>query len=218
MYRTKRSVVCLGIVVRTMNLNHHILSYFPLGVFLLPGEDIPLRIFEPKYIQLIDECKETGLTFAIPFVLDDQIQDYGCEVKLQQVVAENPSGRMVVTIEGISLVKIQSFNERMDGKLYAGGEVSFLPEPNIVKDPTLIVLVMNYIEHFDNTFLDSTDEEQSLNFHDLLVALNLSSEEKYKFIIMKDIKQKEQFLIKQINYLKLIRNQEQLLDNEFGLN
>ncbi len=212
-------LTCLfAIVVRTMNLNHHILPYFPLGVFLLPGEDIPLRIFEPRYIQLIDECKETGLTFAIPYVIDDQIQDYGCEVKLQQVVAENLSGRMVVTIEGISLVKIQSFNKKLDGKLYAGGEVSFLHEPDLVKDGALIALVMNYIEHFDNTFLDSTNEQQSLNFYDLLVALNLSSEEKYTFIIMNSFKQKEQFLIKQINYLKLIRNQEQLLDNEFGLN
>lgn len=194
------------------------MPYFPLGVFLLPGEDIPLRIFEPRYMQLIDECKESGISFAIPFVIDDQIQEYGCEVKLQQVVAENPSGRMVVTIEGVSLVKIQSFNENLEGKLYAGGAVSFLPEPDLIKDRVLIDLVMNYTEHFDNTFLDLTNEQQSLNFHDLLVALNLSSEEKFKFIMMNDFQQKEQFLIKQINYLKLIRNQEQLLGDEFGLN
>ncbi len=201
-----------------MSHNQYILPYFPLGVFLLPGEDIPLRIFEPRYIQLIDESREPGYTFAIPFVIDDQIQDFGCEVKLQQVVAENPSGRMVVTIEGVSLVKIQSFDQKLEDKLYAGGEVMILPDPGIIKNRALIDLVMDYTEHFDNTFLDSSDEKQVLNFYDLLVALNLTSEEKFKFIMMNNSQQKEQFLIKQINYLKLIRNQEQMLGNEFGLN
>lgn len=200
-----------------MSVKQKILPYFPLGVFLLPGEDIPLRIFEPRYIQLIEEAREEGYTFAIPFIKDDQIQEFGCEVKLQQVVAENPSGRMVVTIEGVSLVKIESFNEKMDEKLYSGGIVNVLPDPDIISDRSLIELIMSYTEHYDNNFLDTIDRS-AINLNELLLALNLSSDEKYKFITLEDHHQKEKYLIKQIHFLKLLRKQEELLGNDFGLN
>ena len=200
-----------------MSITQKILPYFPLSVFLLPGEDLPLRIFEPRYIQLIEEAREDGYTFAIPFVKDDQIQDFGCEVKLQQVVAENPSGRMVVTIEGVSLVKIEGISKQMDDKLYDRGTVIILPEPGFISNQKLIELIMSYREHFDETFLDSKDNS-SLNLNDLVSALNLSSEEKYKFTTLVDHHQKEHYLIKQMHFLKLLRKQEQLLGNDFGLN
>ena len=44
------------------------IPFFPLGVTLLPEEIIPLRIFEPRYIQLINDCEEKDLTFGIPYV------------------------------------------------------------------------------------------------------------------------------------------------------
>ena len=33
-----------------------ILPMFPLGTALLPGSDLPLRIFEPRYQQLVEDC------------------------------------------------------------------------------------------------------------------------------------------------------------------
>ena len=200
-----------------MFVDNKILPYFPLGVFLLPGEDMPLRIFEPRYIQLIEESREEGYTFAMPFVIDDQIQDYGCEVKLQQVVAENPSGRMVVTIEGVSVVHIESFTKQMDGKLYAGGKVNIFPDPSLVTDTDLTELIVRYRKHFKDDFLNDA-RLHAPDLFELACALNLSSEEKYKFITMNNSVQQEQFLLKQMKYLMLIRQQEQLLGNEFGLN
>ncbi len=200
-----------------MNDKKKILPYFPLGVFLFPGEDIPLRIFEPRYIQLIEESREEGYTFAMPFVIDDKIQDHGCEVKLQQVVAENPSGRMVVTIEGVSVVSIENFTMQMDGKLYAGGTVNVLPEPGIVTDIDLIDLVSHYREHFDDQFIHDA-ELYALSLVDVARAINLSSDEKYKFIMMPGPTQQEHFLVEQMKYLMLIRQQEMLLGNEFGQN
>ncbi len=200
-----------------MSNTQKILPYFPLGIFLLPGEDTPLRIFEPRYIQLIEEAREEGSTFAIPFVLDDKTQDFGCEVKLQQVVAENPSGRMVVTIEGVSLVKIESFFNHLDDKLFAGGMIQVLSDSGFLTDSKLISLISNYRLHLDSSFLATADLD-SLKLNDVLSALNLSSEEKYNFCCIHDLHQKKQYLVKQINFLMLIRKQEQLLGSDFGLN
>ncbi len=73
---------------------------------------MPLRIFEPRYKQLIEDARSSGITFAIPFVIEQEIQEFGCEVRLKEVVAENPGGRMVITVESVAVVQILSFNKQ----------------------------------------------------------------------------------------------------------
>ena len=36
------------------------IGLFPLGLVLLPTEQVPLHIFEPRYRELIAECLEDG--------------------------------------------------------------------------------------------------------------------------------------------------------------
>jgi Lon protease-like protein len=200
-----------------MESKTEILPFFPLSVFLFPGEDIPLRIFEPRYRQLIEEVRETGNSFVIPFVIGQEIQEYGCEVKLKEVVGENPAGRMVITIESISLVQVLTYNKQVEGKLYAGGSIRRLPCADPIESTGLKELMKNYIDQFDNTFLDCFNLA-TLTRQDVMKALNLSSEEKYNFICMRDGAQKESYLAGQIQYLSLIRKQESLLGDDFGLN
>lgn len=200
-----------------MNKQQKILPFFPLGVFLLPGEDIPLRIFEPRYLQLIEEAKEEGFTFAIPFLKDEEITEYGCEVKLQQVVAESERGQKVITVESVSLLKINNYTTQIAGKLYSGGNVETLPLSGIIRNQKLIDLVVNYADHFDKSFLQSFSG-QELRYYDIVKSLNLSSEEKYKFVRMSCDEKRENFLIRQIEYLMLIREQEKMLNDDFRLN
>ena len=49
------------------------LAMFPLQTFLLPGEEIPLRIFEPRYIELIEDCEKLGMRFGIPYTSREEI-------------------------------------------------------------------------------------------------------------------------------------------------
>lgn len=209
---------CLVCDKRTLlNTKQKILPFFPLGVFLFPGEDLPLRIFEPRYLQLIDEARTEGFTFAIPFSKDDEIMDYGCEVKLQQVVAESEQGRMVVTVESVALVRIHSYTSQLAGKLYAGGNVEILPPSPPIRSQGLIDAVINYTEKFDPDFLHNF-EGRELCYSDVMQSLNLSSDDKYRFIVMSCNEDREKFLEKQIEYLMLIRRQERMLNDDFSLN
>ena len=128
------------------------LPYFPLSVFLFPGEDIPLRIFEPRYKQLIEDARSSGITFVIPYVIDKEIQEFGCEVRLKEVVAENPGGRMVITVQSLAVVEIISFSKQLEGKLYAGGTVRRIPCSDPVESQELKGLVKDYIIDFDKDF------------------------------------------------------------------
>jgi len=202
---------------RFMSNRPEILPYFPLSVFLFPGEDIPLRIFEPRYKQLIEDARTTGITFAIPYVIEKEIQELGCEVRLNDIVAENPGGRMVVTIESLSIVQIISFSRQIEGKLYAGGKVKRLPDSDPIENSDLIRLINSYTDEFDSDFLKCCDRPV-ITHQDVIKALNLSSEEKFKFACMSGQARKETYLAGQLRYLKMIRNQETLLGDDFGLN
>lgn len=194
-----------------------IIPYFPLSVFLFPGEDIPLRIFEPRYKQLIEDARTNGITFAIPFVIDQDIQEFGCEVKLKDVVAENPGGRMVITVESVALIKIISFSKQIEGKLYAGGAVRRLPCSDPVEGEALKKLIADYSDQFDKDFLNYC-EDTDITLQDVMIALNLSSDDKFRFVSMHDIEQKEDYLTGQLRYLRMIRKQETQLGSDFGLN
>lgn len=200
-----------------MEQQHEILPFFPLQVFLLPGEDIPLRIFEPRYKQLMDDMRQSGANFVIPFVIEDEMQEMGCEVRLKEVLAENPGGRMVVSVQAVSIVRIRSYHRQMDGKLYAGGQAERLPCSEPVESDELKDMVRDYVEAFDDSFL-SCCLHQAFTRQDVMKALNLPSEDKYKFAAMPDGKQKEHYLALQVRYLRMLRRQEALLDNDFGQN
>jgi len=191
--------------------------FFPLSVFLLPGEDIPLRIFEPRYLQLIEEAKEDGFTFVIPFLRDDDVTSFGCEVKLRQVVAETSQGKKVITVESLALVRIISFRKQAEGKLYPAGVIERIDHFGGISNRELMQLVIHYTDEYDHEFLEDADEN-NLGLLDIARALNLSSDDKYDFITLSDPFLREQFLINQMRYLMLIRKQEQLLGNDFGLN
>ncbi len=200
-----------------MKSKPEILPCFPLSVFLFPGEDIPLRIFEPRYKQLIEDARSTDITFAIPFVINQEVQEFGCEVRLKDVVAENPGGRMVITVESLTLVQIISFSKQLEGKLYAGGSIRRLPCSDPIESQELIELIENYADQFDKDFLSCCDRTV-ITRQEVMKALNLSSEDKYKFVCMPNGNYKENYLAGQLRYLKMIRNQETLLGDDFGLN
>jgi len=194
-----------------------ILPFFPLNIFLFPGEDLPLNIFEPRYMQLINEARTQGITFAIPFVIGQEIQDFGCEVRLKDVVAEKAEGNMVIVVESIAVVEISSYLKQLEGKLYAGGRVNRIPCNDPIVSMELMGLITSYREQFDNQFLSGLSNEP-VTRKDLIIALNLSSDEKFKFICMTGAEQREGFLAGQLRYLSMIRSQEALLGDDFGLN
>jgi len=200
-----------------MSTGEKILPYFPLNISLLPGEDIPLRIFEPRYKQLINECNEKGFAFGIPFVKGSKVQEYGSEVKLKQIVATNSLGEMVIVVEGISVIQIISLENPMKDKLYSGGKVKVVDFDHLVKNEELIRMLIYYVDHVDQEFLKNLNSTD-IYIHDIARALNLSSEDKYNYIITRPPEQQEGFLYSQMLCLMKLHEQEKKLNNDHSLN
>ena len=77
------------------------IGLFPLNLVLLPGEQAPLHIFEPRYRELIEECIETGADFG--FVLTDgegAVHEIGTRASVAQVLERLDDGRLNIVVEG----------------------------------------------------------------------------------------------------------------------
>lgn len=194
-----------------------IIPYFPLNISLLPGDDIPLRIFEPRYKQLIKECKETGITFGIPYVKNMKMQRFGSEAKLKQIIAVNSLEEMVIMVEGTGIFEVLSIENPMKDKLYCGGKVKMLVNDQLIKDKELIRTLMFYINYVDPNFLKNINPS-SIYIHDVARALNLSSENKYNYIFTKPPEQQERFLLSEVQCLIKLKEQEKMLNNDYSLN
>ncbi|MBS4100321.1 LON peptidase substrate-binding domain-containing protein [Tsukamurella paurometabola] len=44
------------------------LPMFPLGAVLLPGEELPLRVFEPRYRRMVEQCLATDGRFGVVLI------------------------------------------------------------------------------------------------------------------------------------------------------
>ncbi|MEJ1223464.1 LON peptidase substrate-binding domain-containing protein [Sediminicola sp. 1XM1-17] len=101
------------------------LPMFPLQSVFFPGERVALHIFEERYKQLIQDCLAEAITFGIPVYIDNTVA-YGTEMKLVEIVHTYPNGEMDVVCSAQRVFKVMTFDNEMEGRLYAGGIVTFL--------------------------------------------------------------------------------------------
>jgi len=96
---------------------------FPLGLVLLPGEVVPLHIFEERYRTMIGECLEQESEFGIVWSGDEGIADVGCAAEVAQLIEELDDGRMNILVKGTRPFRLE---RRIDDMPYPAGDVEWL--------------------------------------------------------------------------------------------
>jgi uncharacterized protein len=193
------------------------LAMFPLSTFLFPGEELPLRIFEPRYIELIQDCEKSGMKFGIPFTNDDEITSYGCEVELQSIVAKNSLNEMVVLIKCVRNFHLLDFNDELPNKLYGGGIIEYVEDDFYSNNPELVVLVKKLKLDIHPVF-GTVAKQSSFRLFDIAKSLLLKSEDKFKLYSLRNQAKMEQYLIYQLRFFELVKNNEEALQKNFSLN
>jgi Lon protease-like protein len=90
-----------------------LLGLFPLGIVLLPGEVVPLHIFEERYRKLIGERLEEG-QFGIVLAEDDTVRECGTAARVAQLIEEMDDGRMNILVQGGRRFRIVEVREPDD--------------------------------------------------------------------------------------------------------
>ncbi len=102
------------------------LPLFPLNMVVFPNESLNLHIFEPRYLQMVQDCVQNNGTFGIPVFLDKKVQEYGTELRVQEIAQRYEDDRLDIRTQALRIFRIDSFRNPMPDKLHAGGKVSFL--------------------------------------------------------------------------------------------
>ena len=98
---------------------------FPLGLVLLPGEVVPLHIFEERYKEMIGRCLDDGSEFGIVWMSDDGLKEVGCSARITQLLEQMDDGRMNILVEGDTPFRLL---RRVDDLPYPAGDVELLDE------------------------------------------------------------------------------------------
>ena len=102
-----------------------LLGLFPLGIVLLPGEVVPLHIFEERYKKLIGERLEGG-EFGIVLAEEDTVRECGTTARVAQLIEELDDGRMNVLVQGKRRFRIIKVHDPEDHEAdYLTAEVDF---------------------------------------------------------------------------------------------
>ena len=104
------------------------ISVFPLSNFIIfPNTSVPLNIFEPRYIEMINESMKTDRIIGIIQPKEQkknisELYTVGCAGKITNF-NETSDGRYLIVLNGISRFKI--LKEIDNNKLYRECEVNF---------------------------------------------------------------------------------------------
>ena len=102
-----------------------IVSVFPLsGVIFFPKTNLPLNIFEPRYLELIDDCAKSNKYMGMIQSKRESADVYsvGCLGKITEN-KRTKDGRILVNLIGITRFEIKS--EINNAKGYREFEVSY---------------------------------------------------------------------------------------------
>ena len=98
---------------------------FPLGLVALPGEAIPLHIFEERYKAMMNVCLRDDGEFGIVWLSDEGLRDTGCACRIERVLERTEDGRMNVLVRGTRPLRVL---ERQGHLAYPAGVVEFLKD------------------------------------------------------------------------------------------
>ena len=113
-----------------------VIPVFPLpGALLLPRGQMPLNIFEPRYLSMVDEALKTDRVIGMiqpdvdsdPNSIIPKLYSVGCAGRITQF-AETGDGRYLITLIGIARFRVEEELPPID--LFRRCRVSFEPFTN----------------------------------------------------------------------------------------
>ena len=173
---------------------------FPLRTILFPGSKLPLRIFEPRYLDMVSHCMRSNIEFGI--VLSRKVPQPGMlETYATGTLAtiidwnQGDDGLLGITALGTNKFELLSMTKQEDGLNI--GEIKILEKEEDFKAPSNFDNMVNLLEailedvdlyHERDNFFESAswvsfrfaeilplkiqDKQKCLEFNDPILRLN----------------------------------------------
>jgi hypothetical protein len=126
------------------------LPLFPLNSVLLPGGWLDLRIFEPRYTDMIADCGRSGSGFGIVLITSGHevgapadIHPVGCEARIIDF-STLPDGLLGIRVEGQRRFRVHGSAVEPNGLRV--GEVEFAPAAERMPVPSEYAVLVTILE------------------------------------------------------------------------
>jgi uncharacterized protein len=96
-----------------------------LDVVLLPGTDLPLHIFEPRYKEMIGECITTQAPFGVVRGVEQGIADIGCTAEIISVTRKYADGELDLIAQGRRRFEVLALNQE---RAFLQAEILYVPD------------------------------------------------------------------------------------------
>lgn len=110
------------------------IGLFPLPIVLLPTEQLPLHVFEPRYRELIGECIDGERSFGLVLATGDgAVHEIGTTASVTQVLEVLDDDALDVVVEGAERVRLVELTK---GRPFTTCLVEPLLDEDEAADPT----------------------------------------------------------------------------------
>lgn len=186
---------------------------FPLSILPLPGELVPLHIFEPRYRQLLQDAEINDISFGIYFNHESNEQKIGSLMKLESVIKRYPGGEADIIVKCQDVFSMNVLLRTFKSKMYPGGDVRvWNVEQNTFPGPELYELFLAYLRQ-----RNINQHLTIFNIYQIANELSLDISDRYKFLTSSEEK-REAFILNRVKFQMHIIEQEERSKDNFHLN
>jgi uncharacterized protein len=190
-----------------------LIPMFPLTLLPLPGELVPLHIFEPRYKQLLNEAETNDVKFGIYFNHTDNKQKLGSLMRLESVLKRYEGGELDIIVKCVDVLTLEKLYRTYKDRLYPGGDVQYWDtRQDHIPGQELYELFLQY-----QTLRRITSHFTAFNIFQVAHELSLDLQERYKFLTLSE-SMREAFLLSRMKFQIKIMEEETRAKDVFHLN
>ena len=182
-----------------------VIPLFPLsGALLLPGGSLPLNIFEPRYLAMVQDAMASGhRMIGMIQTLNDGNGYYeiGCAGRISEF-SEADDGRYVISLSGTA--RFTCHNHVVDAAGYLVGDVDFArfehdlkPDDSMIERDSLLTILRSYFDvkgfSADWSHIDDCEDERLVTTLSMICPFDYS--EKQALLESSDLATRTQLLI-----------------------
>jgi uncharacterized protein len=186
---------------------------FPLAILPMPGELVPLHIFEPRYRQLLQDLETSDITFGIYFSHEVNTLKLGSLMRLESVIKRYPTGESDIIVKCEDILTVDLLLRTYKDKLYPGGDVKLWKlNQNNVPTQDLYDAFSEYMK-----LRNISNPVTPYNIYDIANELNLDVNDRYKFLTS-DESLKDKFVKNRVKFQIHLLHQEDKSRDVYHLN
>ena len=187
---------------------HSIIPLFPLSVVVFPGQTLPLHIFEPRYKEMVADCRAAAdmgetLPVGISFGQDTTVQrEVGCSVVMEKVLNEYEDGRLDILTVGHERYRVVEIYQE---KAYLTAAVEFFTDEQEIADPLQVEELRTRYERLNELVEEETGARLETPIPDssfqIALAAGLDLDVRQAMLEMRSENQRLQTLIEHLDLL-----------------